>query len=92
MKRLGLLIAILLIATIGGVYANWVYMGNTKISRAVPVGGVGMTTVVQDSNLAIGDFYVEHNVEFFKIDQKAENDYTAVLQTNLNGGVEEAYL
>ncbi|MBR3804851.1 MAG: hypothetical protein IKJ14_05870 [Clostridia bacterium] len=91
MKRLSLLIAILLVATIGGVYANWIYMGNTSISRAVPVGGVGMTTVVQDSNLAIGDFYVEHNVDNFTIDQKEEGDYTAVLQTNLASGTKASF-
>lgn len=82
MKKLGLVVGSLVLATIGGVYANWVYLGNTNVSLTHGVGTFGMADVIQDSGATVGMYAAAGNIKDFTIDQKAEDDYTAVLKTN----------
>lgn len=82
MKKLGLVVGSLVLATIGGVYANWVYLGNTNVSLTHGVGTFGMADVIQDSGATVGMYTAGGNIKDFTIDQKAADNYTAVLKTN----------
>ena len=76
MKKLTLLVALILCVTIGGVYAAWVYTGNTMGTAGRSVSH-GMATATTEGN--VGLYKIEHNDIDIKVDQKATGDYTAVL-------------
>ena len=86
MKKLGLVVGSLVLATIGGVYANWVYLGNTSVSYHHRVAAFGMTDITENSTATVGTYTVEDNIETFEIDQKDVDDYTAVLVRNYSTG------
>ena len=67
MKKLRWIIAALLIATIGGVYANWTYLSNTNISLTHSVASFGMTDVFEDNTLQVGSYSVTDNISGFTI-------------------------
>lgn len=82
MKKLSLLVALALLITVSGVYAVWTYGGgtmngvNTELSH-------GMATATTDANA--GHMEITNNSVMITIDQKASNDYTAVL--HLQGSI-----
>ena len=80
MKKLGLVVGSLALATIGGVYANWVYLTDTDISVNHRIAAFGMTDITSGS-AQVGAYSVEDNIATFEIDQKDTTtpDYTAVL-------------
>lgn len=87
MKKLGLAVGSLVLATIGGVYANWVYLSNTDIEYNHRVAAFGMTDITSGS-AQVGSYSVEDNIETFEIDQKDTTtpDYTAVLLRSYSEG------
>lgn len=76
MKKLTLLVALILCVTIGGVYAAWVYTGNT-MGTASRTLSHGLATATTEGN--VGLYKITHNDIDIKIDQTAADDYTAKL-------------
>lgn len=76
MKKLSLLISLILCVTIGGVYATWTYAGN-DVADAEYESVIRLT----DANItgSQGVYSVESNLKLM-INQKADGDYTAVLE------------
>lgn len=74
MKKLTTLIALIICVTVGGVYAAWMYTGDTLtgVDRTV---SHGMATAVTEGD--VGILSIEQNTVDIKIDQKAAGDYTA---------------
>ena len=62
MKKLSLLVALLLIATIGGVYATWTYVGNDQIHTFSPKGVIMEDVEIEGT---VGSYTIESNCEFF---------------------------
>lgn len=88
MKKLSVLIAMLLCVTIGGVYAAWTYAGTNDIADSFAEAKVTITDV--ELKGANGTYKIESNL-VLTIDQKAENDHTAVLVFSSNNS-EAIYL
>ncbi len=83
MKRFSLLVAILLIATIGGVYASWVYPTTTTMSTH----SSKVIFLSDDSTEGVeGSYTVDSNISRFTIDPASETDYTAVLNVEYTTG------
>ena len=88
MKKLSTLIAILLIATIGGVYATWNYVGNEQVHSFTTKGVVMEEVVVEGS---VGAYSITSSLVQGRIDQAKGNDTTpskyhkAVLSYELSG-------
>ncbi len=91
MKKLGLAVGSLVLATIGGVYANWVYLTDTDIRVNHRIAAFGMTDITSGS-AQVGAYLVEDNIETFEIDQKDATapDYTAVLVRTYKAGTTNA--
>ena len=87
MKKLGLVVGSLVLATIGGVYANWVYLTDTNININHRVAAFGMTDIT-NGVAQVGSYTVEDNIGTFEIDQKdtVTPDYTAVLLRQYDTG------
>lgn len=78
-RKISLLVALILCATIGGVYAVWTYAGTGENHMSI-AKGVNLTTSIQEGTegaytLTIGDVV-------FTIDQRASGDYTPVLHAD----------
>lgn len=76
MKKLGVLVALVLCVTIGGVYAAWAYTGNNVTSFDRPIAH-GLEVYEQDNPL--GTYHFEDNTVDLTIDQTAADDYTAYM-------------
>ncbi|MBQ8872610.1 MAG: hypothetical protein IJ032_01530 [Clostridia bacterium] len=89
MKKLSLLVALLLIATIGGVYATWTYVGNDQIHTFSPKGVIMEDVEIEGT---VGSYTIESNFVQGRIDQAkgADTDpskyYKAVLDYELKAG------
>ena len=68
MKKLSMLIALILIATIGGVYATWTYTGDNQV-YTMSTKGVVMTNI-ETSTLDVGSYHINSNLSQGIIDQK----------------------
>ncbi len=88
MKKLSTLIAILLIATIGGVYATWNYVGNEQVHSFTTKGVIMEEVVVEGS---VGGYAITSTLVQGRIDQAKGDDTTpskyhkAVLNYELSG-------
>ena len=82
MKKLSILMAIMLVLTIGGVYATWSYAGTNDIADAFAEAKV----TIEDVELigANGTYKVESNL-VLSIDQ-ANDDHEAELEFSSNNG------
>ncbi len=93
MKRLSLLVSILLVATIGGVYATWNYVGSDQV-HTMTTKGVVMEEVVISG--AVGEYAIESNFVQGRIDQAKGTDtdpskyHKAVLSYELKDGATDA--
>ena len=83
MKKITILSSILALATVGGVYATWTYAGTNDIVDAFTEAKVTLEgATLNGSN---GLYTVTTNL-VMTIDQKSENDHTAVLNYTSNNG------
>ena len=93
MKKLSLLVALLLIATIGGVYATWTYVGNDQIHTFSPKGVIMEDVEIEGT---VGSYTIESNFVQGRIDQAKGGDtdpskyYKAVLDYELKAGDADA--
>ena len=93
MKKLSLLVALLLIATIGGVYATWTYVGNDQIHTFSPKGVIMEDVEIEGT---VGSYTIESNFVQGRIDQAKGVDtnpseyYKAVLRYELKAGDDHA--
>ena len=76
MKKLSLLMAMLLLVTIGGVYATWTYSGTNDITDAYAEAFVTITNAEEVG--ANGVYKVESNLQLL-IDQKPDSNHEAEL-------------
>ena len=84
MKRLSLLVAILLIATIGGVYATWNYAGTTKDIGVQEYQAITLESAVQDG--AAGSYTLTHNLKTIAIAPNNQDEKLAVLVPTFTDG------
>ena len=89
MKKLSILIALILIATIGGVYATWTYTGDNQV-HTMSTKGVVMTDV-SASTLDIGYYRINSNLSQGIIDQNKDSNpalpyHQAMLSYELKNG------
>ena len=84
MKRLSLLIAILLVATIGGVYASWTYTDAS--SEIKGNGSVGLSLSAATEAGAAGSFAISENITSLEISETGVNDKTAQLVATYEAG------
>ena len=83
MKKITILSSLLALATVGGVYATWTYAGTNDIVDAFTEAKVTLEgATLNGSN---GLYTVTTNL-VMTIDQKSENDHTAVLNYASNNG------
>lgn len=88
MKKLSLLVATLLIATIGGVYAAFIYPGQTGGAKGEVNRAIYLEQATQSGN--IGDFTLSSDINKISLDQKkhdpelVNSDYTVVMTTTYN--------
>lgn len=93
MKKLSLLVALLLIATIGGVYATWTYVGNDQIHTFSPKGVIMEDVEIEGT---VGSYAIESNFVQGRIDQAkgADTDpskyYKAALSYEFKDGATKA--
>ena len=87
MRKLGLLIAMFLCVTIGGVYATWSYAGSNDIVDAYAEAKVTITDAIVEG--ASGIYKIETNL-VLKVDD-TNNDHVAELIFESNNS-EEIYL
>ncbi|MBE6132683.1 MAG: hypothetical protein E7180_04775 [Erysipelotrichaceae bacterium] len=81
MKKITILSSLLALATVGGVYATWTYAGTNDIVDAFTEAKVTLEgATLNGSN---GLYTVTTNL-VMTIDQKSENDHTAVLNYAAN--------
>ena len=85
MKRLSLLVAMLLIATIGGVYAAFIYPGANGTATSTSYRTIYLEQSQQSGN--IGDFSLESDIDKITLDQTyhdpdlVSSDYTVKMIT-----------
>lgn len=72
MKKLSTLIALILIATIGGVYATWTYVGDGQ-THTLSTKGVVMTEL-EVSTAAVGSYHIQSKLSQGIIDQNKGED------------------
>ena len=88
MRKLSMLIALVLVATIGGVYATWTYTGDNQV-HTMSTKGVVMTDL-ETSTLDVGSYRINSNLSQGIIDQKKGDDadtyHKAVLTYELKNG------
>ena len=78
MKKISILISLILCVTISGVYAAWMYTGNT-VSSAERTLSHGMATATSKGDMGTFKIGENDNSIDIKIDQSAVGDYTAKL-------------
>lgn len=88
MKKLSLLLALMLLVTVGGVYATWSYAGTNDIADAYAEAKVTITDAVLTG--ANGSYKVESNL-VLSVDQ-ANDAHEAKLVFESNNPAEEIYL
>ncbi|MBR2967398.1 MAG: hypothetical protein IKC35_01305 [Clostridia bacterium] len=71
MKKLSLFVALLLVATIGGVYATWNYVGSDQIHTFTTKGVIMEEVIVSGT---VGEYSIESNFNQGRIDQAKGND------------------
>jgi len=66
MKKLSILVALILCVTIGGVYANWLYPGNTTNEVTQPINHIMAETTLDG---AYGSYHTQTNTLKITVDQ-----------------------
>lgn len=84
MKKLSTLIAIILIATIGGVYATWNYAGTTKDIGVQENKTVTLENAVLDG--AAGTYTLTHNIASINITPNNQEDKLATIVATYTSG------
>lgn len=78
MKKLSILIALMLVITIGGVYATWTYTQTTDVADEAVNRAMNLTDVVYAGSY--GTYKVDHSGLLLSIDPKAGTTHTTALQ------------
>ena len=82
MKKLTVLLALMLVVTIGGVYATWSYAGTNDIADSFAEAKVTITDAVLTG--ANGTYTIESNL-VLSIDQKNDNHETELIYSSNDG-------
>lgn len=82
MKKLTVLLALMLVVTIGGVYATWSYAGTNDIADSFAEAKVTITDAVLTG--ANGTYTIESNL-ILSIDQKNDNHETELIYSSNDG-------
>ena len=82
MKKLTVLLALMLVVTIGGVYATWSYAGTNDIADSYAEATVTITDAVLTG--ANGTYAIESNL-VLSIDQKNDNHETELIYSSTDG-------
>ena len=93
MKKLSLIMALVLVATVGGVYATWTYSGDSIIHTSSSKAAV--VTEVEETTEALGSYSVSTNLVSMEIDQAkdtADEYHQAVLKPIYTEGTSEYQL
>ena len=76
MKKLTVLVALLLCITIGGVYATWIFAGDTILSQTDPfVNKMGDV----DTSTSAGSYHFVNNTVNLVVEPEAPDSYNAII-------------
>jgi len=90
MKRVSLIVAIMLIATVGGVYATWNYAGTTTDIGVQENQAIALENAVQDG--AAGTYTLSHNLKTISIAPNNQQDKLATLVPVMTDGADTVKL
>ena len=77
MKKLSLLLALLLVITVGGVYATWIYTDKTDVADLAPTVGINLTEATFAGTY--GTYEVDTTSLALKVDPKPGTTFTTGL-------------